>query len=89
MRVAAPRSESENGQERSVSAISVEKDEAMEPAPSLQKAPLHVSIVAIPDAVISTLSGIYDVFTFFGRLAGQSDAVPSVSAFQVEMRRAK
>jgi transcriptional regulator GlxA family with amidase domain len=52
---------------------------------SPQKAPLHVSIVAIPDAVISTLSGIYDVFTFFSQLAGHSDAVPSVSPFHVEI----
>jgi transcriptional regulator GlxA family with amidase domain len=85
MRVAGRPSESQNGHERFVSAIWANKDDAMEAPASPEQAPLHVSIVAIPDAVISTLSGIYDVFTFFGRLAGHSDAVPSIPPFHVEI----
>ena len=37
---------------------------------SLEDGPAHVSIVAIPDAVISTLSGIYDVMNAFEIMAG-------------------
>ena len=35
-----------------------------------QPRPLHVSLVAIPDAVVSTLSGIYDVLGCFRMMAG-------------------
>ena len=46
----------------------------------LETGPAHVSIVAIPDAVISTLSGIYDVmnaFAIMDRLGtGQTGAPP-------------
>ncbi len=43
---------------------------------------VRVAIVAIPDAVISTLSGIYDVFNGLALLAGQGGsptARPSTS----------
>lgn len=46
--------------------------------------PLHVSLIAIPDAVISTLSGIYDVLNSFKMLSA-SDALPSEPPFQVEI----
>lgn len=32
---------------------------------STRSEPLHVSLVAIPDAVVSTLSGIFDVMNAF------------------------
>lgn len=44
----------------------------------------HVSLIAIPDAVISTLSGIYDVLNSFKMLSA-SDAIPSAPPFQVEI----
>lgn len=47
--------------------------------------PLHVSLVAFPDAVISTLTGIYDVLNSFGMLAGMDDAIPSDPPFVVDV----
>lgn len=46
--------------------------------------PLHVSLIAIPDAVISTLSGIYDVLNSF-KMLSISNALPSAPPFQVEI----
>jgi transcriptional regulator GlxA family with amidase domain len=46
---------------------------------------LHVSLVAIPDAVISTLTGIYDVMNAFRILTGIDDAIPAKPPFQVEI----
>jgi len=47
--------------------------------------PLHVSLVAIPDAVISTLSGLYDVMRSFAMLAGSDPAIPARPPFIVEI----
>jgi transcriptional regulator GlxA family with amidase domain len=47
--------------------------------------PLHVSVVAIPEAAISTLSGIYDVMNAFGFLSGTDDAIPAKAPFTVEI----
>ncbi|MES2855174.1 MAG: DJ-1/PfpI family protein, partial [Bdellovibrionota bacterium] len=47
--------------------------------------PLHVSMIAIPDAVVSTLTGIYDVLGSF-RMLGKIDAsIPDRSPFEVEI----
>jgi transcriptional regulator GlxA family with amidase domain len=46
---------------------------------------LHVSVIAIPDAVISTLTGIYDVMNCFKLLAGADSAIPGVPPFKVEI----
>jgi transcriptional regulator GlxA family with amidase domain len=45
----------------------------------------HVSLIAIPDAVISTLAGIYDVLSSFAAVAEIDDAVPLQSPFNVEI----
>lgn len=45
----------------------------------------HVSIVAIPDSMFSTLSGIYDVLNSFPLLSTYDDALPKSSPFQVEI----
>jgi transcriptional regulator GlxA family with amidase domain len=47
--------------------------------------PLHVSLVAIPDAVISTLAGIYDVLSSFRMLAGIEPSIPAKAPFVVEI----
>ena len=47
--------------------------------------PLHVSLVAIPDAVISTLSGIYDVLGSFRMLGQIEPALPTQPPFTVEI----
>lgn len=47
--------------------------------------PLHVSLVAIPDAAISTLAGIYDVMNSFRMLAGADSAMPAAPPFKVEI----
>ena len=47
--------------------------------------PLHVSLVAIPDAVISTLSGLYDVMRSFAMLRDADPAIPDRPPFQVEI----
>jgi transcriptional regulator GlxA family with amidase domain len=50
-----------------------------------QTRPLHVSIVAIPDAVISTLSGIYDVLGCFRMMAGVEPSLPDEPPFAIEI----
>lgn len=47
--------------------------------------PLHVSLVAIPDAVISTLTGIYDVLNSFRMLARVDPSIPTPPPFNVEI----
>ncbi|HEX2116762.1 MAG TPA: helix-turn-helix domain-containing protein [Alphaproteobacteria bacterium] len=47
--------------------------------------PLHVSLVAIPEAAISTLSGIYDVMNSFAFLAGTDGAIPASPPFRIEI----
>lgn len=54
------------------------------PAPS-SGSEIHVSLIAIPDASISTLSGIYDVLNSFGMLAGADPAIPQRPPFKVEI----
>ena len=44
--------------------------------------PRHVSIVALPDATVSTLFGIYDVLTFFAR---RNPAAAASAPFRVEI----
>jgi transcriptional regulator GlxA family with amidase domain len=46
---------------------------------------LHVSLVAIPDAVVSTLTGIYDVLNSFRMLGRIDGAVPGQPPFKVEI----
>lgn len=45
----------------------------------------HVSLIAIPDAVISTLTGIYDVMNAFKLMARTDDAFPDRAPFHVEI----
>lgn len=45
----------------------------------------HISLIAIPDAVISTLGGIYDVFNTLPAIAAADDSVPSPSPLEVEI----
>jgi transcriptional regulator GlxA family with amidase domain len=47
--------------------------------------PLHVSVIAIPEVAISTLSGIYDVMNAFGFLARTDPAIPEKPPFTVEI----
>jgi transcriptional regulator GlxA family with amidase domain len=47
--------------------------------------PLHVSLIAIPDAVISTLTGIYDVLGAFRMLSGAEPSLPDEPPFTVEI----
>jgi transcriptional regulator GlxA family with amidase domain len=47
--------------------------------------PLHVSLIAIPDAAVSTLTGIYDVLNSFRILAGADPAIPDEPPFKVEI----
>ncbi len=46
---------------------------------------IHVSIVAIPDSMFSTLSGIYDVLNSFSILSTYDESLPKNSPFQVEI----
>lgn len=50
-----------------------------------QPRPLHVSLIAIPDAVVSTLSGIYDVLGCFRMMAGADPAIPDAPPFAIEI----
>ena len=47
--------------------------------------PLHVSLVAIPDAAISTMTGIYDVLGSFRMLASVEPSMPDNPPFEVEI----
>ena len=47
--------------------------------------PLHVSLVAIPDAVISTLTGIYDVLGSFRMLGRLEPSIPEAPPFTIEI----
>ncbi|MBO1908956.1 helix-turn-helix domain-containing protein [Microvirga sp. 3-52] len=47
--------------------------------------PLHVSLVAIPDAVISTLTGLYDVLGSFRMLGPLEPSIPEAPPFMVEI----
>jgi transcriptional regulator GlxA family with amidase domain len=51
--------------------------------------PLHVSLVAIPDAAISTIAGIYDVLGAFRMLGRVDDSIPVEPPFTVEIVGAK
>jgi len=51
--------------------------------------PLHVSLVAIPDAVISTMTGIYDVLGSFRMLGRMEPSIPETPPFAVEIVAAK
>ena len=50
-----------------------------------QTRPLHVSLVAIPDAAISTLAGIYDVLGSFAMLGRVDASIPADPPFTVEI----
>jgi transcriptional regulator GlxA family with amidase domain len=52
------------------------------PAPTR---PLHVSLVAIPDATVSTLSGIYDVLGAFRMLGRLEPSIAKTPPFTVEI----
>lgn len=45
----------------------------------------HISLIAIPDALMSTLSGIYDVLSSFEVVAAVDVSVPANSPFHVEI----
>ena len=51
----------------------------------IKSKPLHVSLIAIPDASISTLHGLYDVLNGFGMLRHLDDAIPESPPFEVEI----
>lgn len=46
--------------------------------------PRHVSLVVIPEVMVSPLSGMYDVLTCFEFLGSLDEAVPSSAPFRVE-----
>lgn len=52
---------------------------------STRSEPLHVSLVAIPDAVVSTLSGIFDVMNAFKTMPLSGSAPLQAQPFQVEI----
>lgn len=47
--------------------------------------PIHVSLVAIPDAMLSTLAGLYDVLSSFELLGSHDPSVPADGPFHVEI----
>ncbi len=46
---------------------------------------IHVSLVAIPDAMASPISGLYEVLSSFELLGSFDDAVPDAAPFDVEI----
>lgn len=55
------------------------------PTSTAGSAPLHVSLVAIPEAVISTLSGIYDVMNAFAIMPPSERAPGERPPFRIEI----
>lgn len=53
--------------------------------PALAPARFRVSLVAIPDAVLSTLSGVYDVMNAFDIMASPGETPAAPSPFRVEI----
>jgi hypothetical protein len=49
------------------------------------RGPLRVSLVAIPDAVVSTLSGIYDAMNAFRTMLGRENGSATALPFEVEV----
>jgi transcriptional regulator GlxA family with amidase domain len=47
--------------------------------------PLHVSLVAVPEAAMSTLIGIYDVLNAFALLAKTDPSIPDTPPFTVDI----
>ncbi len=47
--------------------------------------PLHVSLIAVPEAAMSTLVGIYDVLNAFGLLAKTDPSIPDPPPFMVDI----
>lgn len=47
--------------------------------------PRHVSLVALPDAVVSTLFGIFDVMNAFALMGGSSARLGTRAPFQIEI----
>lgn len=47
--------------------------------------PLHINIVAFPDAFISGMAGMFDVLNVFENIAGYDDAIPPVAPFTVQI----
>lgn len=47
--------------------------------------PLHVSLVAVPEAAMSTLVGIYDVLNAFGLLAKTDPSIPETPPFTIDI----
>lgn len=58
---------------------------AMTRQPHTGTTPLHVSLVALPDAVISTLSGIYDVMNAFALMEVSVNLPDGRAPFRVEI----
>lgn len=50
-----------------------------------QTSPLHVSLVAIPEAAISTLAGIHDVLSAFSLLTSSEPSIPDTPPFVVDI----
>ncbi len=50
-----------------------------------QSGPIHVSLVAIPEAALSTLAGIYDVLNSFRMLADLDPSIPQTPPFTAEI----
>jgi transcriptional regulator GlxA family with amidase domain len=55
-----------------------------QPAPTMS-APLHVSLIAIPEAVVSTLSGIFDVMNAFTMMSRAGNPQFQAPPFRVEI----
>jgi transcriptional regulator GlxA family with amidase domain len=53
--------------------------------PAAANRPICVDVLAIPDATVSTITGIYEVFNLFGILGTVDDAVPQESPFAVQV----
>jgi transcriptional regulator GlxA family with amidase domain len=52
---------------------------------SVEESRIRVSLLAIPDAMFSTVSGLYDVFNVFSLLGTFDDAVPIAAPFRAEI----
>ena len=54
-------------------------------APVTANTPIHVSMIAIPEASASVMFGISDLFNAFPQMQGIIPGLPEVTPFQVEV----
>lgn len=60
-------------------------DRVLEVSVNNRNRPLHISLIALPEATVGTLTGIFDAINGIGLLGTMFDGVPEVSPLRIEV----